>query len=141
MNMDSCLSYIAAQACSLLETFKMEWTHLFCYQHCFSNAVLNMLYHVLALLILFDVIFVQAATTAAESELPPTHPIRLGLALNFSVFFYEIMNSPERFVGLFSLTGIWCIFHSIMYDVKVNFTGPATLQNKLLMKLSPNLTH
>lgn len=39
----------------------------------------------------------QIATTAAETKLPPTHPIRLGLALNFSVFYYEIMNSPERF--------------------------------------------
>ncbi|KDP32536.1 hypothetical protein JCGZ_14739 [Jatropha curcas] len=38
----------------------------------------------------------QIASTAAESDLPPTHPIRLGLALNFSVFYYEIMNSPER---------------------------------------------
>jgi len=38
----------------------------------------------------------QAASSTAEADLSSTHPIRLGLALNFSVFYYEIMNSPER---------------------------------------------
>ncbi|KAF6011307.1 14-3-3 protein [Brettanomyces bruxellensis] len=38
----------------------------------------------------------KSASEVAVTELPPTHPIRLGLALNFSVFYYEIMNSPDR---------------------------------------------
>lgn len=32
----------------------------------------------------------------AKGAMQPTHPIRLGLALNFSVFFYEIVNAPDR---------------------------------------------
>lgn len=38
----------------------------------------------------------KQASDIAMTDLPPTHPIRLGLALNFSVFYYEILNAPDR---------------------------------------------
>ncbi|XP_012730812.1 14-3-3 protein beta/alpha-B [Fundulus heteroclitus] len=38
----------------------------------------------------------QKALDISTKEMPPTHPIRLGLALNFSVFYYEIVNSPDK---------------------------------------------
>jgi len=42
----------------------------------------------------------QAAFDIAKDQMQPTHPIRLGLALNFSVFFYEIMSSPDKACAL-----------------------------------------
>eukprot|EP00397_Hematodinium_sp_SG-2012_P050267 GEMP01058341.1.p1 GENE.GEMP01058341.1~~GEMP01058341.1.p1 ORF type:complete len:246 (+),score=62.49 GEMP01058341.1:195-932(+) len=36
------------------------------------------------------------AMAVAQKDLLVTHPIRLGLALNFSVFHYEVLNNPEE---------------------------------------------
>merc|ERR1712098_738943 len=38
----------------------------------------------------------EDATKVAATDLVVTHPIRLGLALNFSVFHYEVLNNPEE---------------------------------------------
>lgn len=42
----------------------------------------------------------KQATEIAKEKMQPTHPIRLGLALNFSVFYYEIMNEPDEACNL-----------------------------------------
>merc|ERR1712187_745915 len=36
------------------------------------------------------------AAAVAEKDLAVTHPIRLGLALNYSVFQYEVLQNPEE---------------------------------------------
>ena len=38
----------------------------------------------------------KEATETAVSDLKTTHPIRLGLALNYSVFYYEVRNDPKE---------------------------------------------
>merc|ERR1712232_434427 len=37
----------------------------------------------------------EEAQKVAAQDLAVTHPIRLGLALNFSVFQYEVLNNPD----------------------------------------------
>ena len=38
----------------------------------------------------------EKAYNVAVAEMPSTHPIRLGLALNYSVYFYEIKNDQDK---------------------------------------------
>lgn len=38
----------------------------------------------------------KAAYKHASITLPPTHPTKLGLALNFAVYYHDICDSPER---------------------------------------------
>jgi hypothetical protein len=42
----------------------------------------------------------QAASDVANNELKTTNPIRLGLALNYSVFYYEVLNDPAKACNL-----------------------------------------
>ena len=45
-------------------------------------------------------VFYGKAKVVAEDRLPATHPIRLGLALNYSVCFYEILQQPKAACSL-----------------------------------------
>ena len=42
----------------------------------------------------------KSASDIANNDLKTTHPIRLGLALNFSVFYYEVMSDPSKACSL-----------------------------------------
>lgn len=54
----------------------------------------------------------QDAFEISKGKMQPTHPIRLGLALNFSVFNYEILNSPDKACQLAK---------QVLYELHKNF--------------------
>ena len=62
----------------------------------------------------------KLAQETATSSMSPTHPIRLGLALNFSVFYYEIASLPDKACELAKTAStIDCVYmykHIRMYD-------------------------
>ena len=51
----------------------------------------------------------EDAMKSAKDDMPSTHPIRLGLALNFSVFHYEIKNDPSNACSLAKKVSYMCI--------------------------------
>ena len=55
-----------------------------------------------------------SASKIATNNLAPTHPIRLGLALNFSVFYYEILNSPNNACQLAKQVSDGCLRRSAL---------------------------
>lgn len=59
----------------------------------------------------------QEAFDIAKSKMQPTHPIRLGLALNFSVFYYEIINSPARACHLAKQVPLLASMNAKIFDV------------------------
>ncbi len=77
----------------------------------------------------------KAASDIAMIELPPTHPIRLGLALNFSVFYYEILNSPDRAcrLGCFSPHLNCGLFDANLLLSHINMHRPLWLSSVILV--------
>ena len=55
----------------------------------------------------------SAASQVANTELKTTNPIRLGLALNFSVFYYEVLNDPAKACNLAK-----CAFDDAIADIE-----------------------
>ncbi|KAJ6003049.1 14-3-3 family protein ArtA [Penicillium sp. IBT 35674x] len=44
--------------------------------------------------------YYDGATEIARPELPPTHPTRLGLSLNYANFYHDILDTPDKAISL-----------------------------------------
>uniref|UniRef100_A0A9L0SG18 14-3-3 domain-containing protein n=1 Tax=Equus caballus TaxID=9796 RepID=A0A9L0SG18_HORSE len=75
------------------------------------------------------------AMDISKKEMPPTNPIRLGLALNFSVFHYEIANSPEEAISLAKTT-----FDEAMADLHTLSEDSYKDSTLIMQLLRDNLT-
>lgn len=83
----------------------------------------------------------KAANDIAQNELTSTHPIRLGLALNFSVFYYEILNSPDRACRCVSVLGSGsCAGHQLATDHALPVSPPTGWRRERLMMPSQSWT-
>jgi len=77
----------------------------------------------------------KVAFEIAEANLPSTHPTRLGLVLNYSVFYYEILKQPEKAIEMAKKT-----FDEAIKDLD-NVTDESYKDATLIMQLiRDNLT-
>jgi len=72
----------------------------------------------------------EEASNIATAELPATHEIRLGLALNFSVFYYEVFGAPDKACKLAEET----------YKEAMKVPDGGDVDNTILVLLRDNLT-
>ena len=61
--------------------------------------------------------------TKTALQLPSTHPIRLGLALNYSVFFYEIKNEPDEACKMAKKVRSYCGLRVLLFKVSLHKFG------------------
>lgn len=71
----------------------------------------------------------RSAFNLAESSLPATDPIRLGLALSFSVFYYEILKIPDEAINLAKNS-----YESCLKDIQ-KLSGKSFADSNFLMQM------